>query len=55
MKKVLLYFGIIILLLSSCSQEIQFNNEPGFLSKKNEETWKAESIKAKKNRKYFGN
>ena len=47
MKK-LLFIGIVSFIICSCSQEIKFNNEPGFLSQKNDQTWKAQSITAKK-------
>jgi hypothetical protein len=49
MKKIVGTFVVFSLLFISCSQDLKLNNEPGFLSKKNNEVWKAESISSKKN------
>jgi hypothetical protein len=48
MKKIIGTFVVLSLLFASCSQELEMNNEPGFLSKKNDEIWKAEGITVKK-------
>lgn len=48
MKKIIGTFIVLSLFFASCSQELEMNNKPGFLSKKNGEVWKAETIKAKK-------
>lgn len=48
MKKIIGTFVVFSLFFASCSQELATNNEPGFLSKKNNEVWKSEAISARK-------
>jgi hypothetical protein len=49
MKRIIFTLLGISLLLTSCQQEIETNNEPGFLSKKNGEIWQSEALTVKKN------